>query len=197
MGNRSAPAMARSIFERKMNTISPVKSARSDSQMARLFTWLAIVSGIMFLGALLALPGVHRRNASIHWPGTNGVVSAAGLKVYLQKPYTEPIYELNISYSYVVDGIPRVGNRISFADSIQTFRKDVGLTWLSRSYPVGKAVTVYYDPAAPDFSVLKPGAKDLILIWRCVSGSLAFCLFLSLWMRSRALRKSRAKLPGT
>lgn len=186
--------MARSILKRKIDTILTMKSINT---YPRFFAVLAIVSGIMFVGALLAFPPVHRRNASIHWPNTNGVVSAAGLKVYFQKPYTEPFYELNISYSYVVDGIPRVGNRISFADSIRTFRKDVGLAWLSRNYPVGKAVTVYYDPADPDFSVLTPGAQDLIFIWRWVAGSLAFCLFLSLWMRSRALLRSRAPLPET
>lgn len=185
--------MARSILRREMKTIPPVKSI---STYPRLFTFLAIVSGIMFVGALLALPAVHRRNASIHWPGTNGVVSAAGLKVYIQKPYTEPFYELNISYSYFVDGIPRVGNRISFADSIRTFRKDVGLDWLSRNYPVGKPVTVYYDPANPDFCVLVPGAKDLIFIWRWSVGSLAVCFILALWIRRRAVLRSSAPPSG-
>jgi hypothetical protein len=187
--------MARFILRRKMNTIPAVKSTNARPKEARLFTWLAIASGIMLTGALVAWPPVHRRNASTHWPSTKGVISAAGLKVYFQKPYTEPIYELNVSYSYVVDGIPRVGTRISFADSIRTFRKDTGLVWLSRNYPVGKPVTVYYDRADPDFSVLEPGAQDLVLIWRWVSGALAFCFLLALWMRRRAMRRSSAPLP--
>jgi len=178
-----------------MNTIPTVKSMNATPKEARLFTWLAVVSGIMFIGAPIALLPVHRRNASIHWPNTNGIISAAGLKVYLSKPNIEPSYEPQISYSYVVDGTPRVGTRISFADYIPTFQKAAGIAWLNRNYPVGKAVAVYYDPADPDFSVLEPGAEDLIFIWRWSSGSLAFCFLLALWMRRRALRRSSAPLP--
>lgn len=195
-GKLKLAGMACSIFRLEVNTIPAVKSARPDSPMARLCAWLAIVSGVMFFGALLTMPPVHHRAASAHWPTTNGVISAAGLKLYLHKPHVEPSYEAIISYSYVVEGIPRVGSRISFADSIPTFHKGAGIAWLNRNYPVGKAVTVYYDPADPDFSVLNPGAKDLIFIWLWSSGSLAFCFFLTLWMRARALRRSHNPLPG-
>jgi Protein of unknown function (DUF3592) len=177
-----------------MNTISTVKSANQDSQVARLFAWLAVISGVMFFGMILALPPVHHRSASIHWPSTNGVVRAAGLKLYLHKSNIEPSYRPQIFYSYVVDGIPRVGARISFADYFPTFDKDAGIAWLDRNYPIGKTITVHYDPADPDFSVLEPGAKDLTLIWRWSAGSLAFCFLLALSMRSRALRRSNDPL---
>jgi hypothetical protein len=189
--------MARSIFIREMHTMSAMKSTNARPKEAILFTWLAIISGAMLLGALLAFPSLHHINASTHWPVTNGVISAAGLKLYLHKPNIEPSYEPRICYSYVVDGIPRVGTRISFADSIRTFYKDAGIDWLSRNYPIGKTVTVYYDPADPDFSVLEPGAEDLIFIWRWVAGTLAFCVFLAIWMRSQALRRRQAPTPKT
>ncbi len=188
--------MARSTLRQEMNIIPAVKLTNMFPKEARLFTWLAIVTGLMFLGALLTWPFVHRRNASAHWPTTNGVISAVGLKLSLHKRHIEPCYEATIFYSYVVNGIPCVCNRISFADSIPVFEKDVGIAWLSRNYPVGKVMTVYYDPVDPGFSVLKPGARDLVFIWRWVSGTLAFCFVLALWMRSRARRRTITPLPG-
>src|SRR5215510_175736 len=60
---------------------------------------------------------------------------------------------LGHDYSYAVDGIPRAGTRIDFADSVHVFTKEEALAWLNRNYPVGKQVTVYYDPRNPDLAV--------------------------------------------
>ena len=52
--------------------------------------------------------------------------------------------------------------------------------WLGDHYPVGKTLTVYYDPSNPDVAVLVPGAKDLVFIALWVSIILAGCCFVAL-----------------
>jgi hypothetical protein len=64
----------------------------------------------------------------------------------------QPLFE----YRYEVDGAPFRGSRISFAPTLNRRAFERALITFHR-YPPGKAVTVYYDPAHPERSVLEPG----------------------------------------
>jgi len=113
-----------------------------------------IVSGAMFLGAVVTSPACYRRAKNTQWPTADGVVRSAGLKTYSHKPHRTPFFTPLVSYSYNVEGVPRVGAKINFADSKPVFSREEGMAWLERNYPIGKQVTVYYDPGDPDLAVL-------------------------------------------
>jgi hypothetical protein len=69
-----------------------------------------------------------------------------------------PSERLRVTYAFSVDGREHVGDRIAFGDALWGWTRDrehVG--WRMSRYPVGAAVTVYYDPARPERCTLTRG----------------------------------------
>jgi hypothetical protein len=149
---------------------------------------LLSVSAVMTLIGVCFLPTCYHRDNSGAWPTTPGVVRDAALKTTFQKPGTTPRFSPLVCYSYTVDGIPRANTRIDFGDTVRQ-TKDEALAWVNRNYPVGKAVTVYYDSKNPDLAVLVPGARDLVLIGWFFTGTAAFCCIASLLLFLRQKRR--------
>ena len=100
------------------------------------------------------------------------------------------ISETTGSGATYVDGIPRASTRIDFTNSPK-FPKAEALAWLNQNYPVGKKVTVYYDPDDPDLAVLVPGAKDSIFDGWTAVVTAASCWLVS-WVFLILERKRRA-----
>lgn len=150
---------------------------------------LVFVSALMTLVAFGFLPACYHRHGSSRWPTTPGVVSTVALKKHFQKPRTRAYFSPFVCYNYTMEGIPRAGTRIDFADSVRIFPKEEALAWLNKNYPVGKEVTVYYDPKNPDLAVLVPGAKDLILICWSVIATAAICCAVSIVILIRQKRR--------
>lgn len=169
--------------------MNAVQSQRQWADETNVFKWLAIVCAVVFLVGVAALPAVYRRDQSTRWPTTTGTIDLNGLKTTFKKPHLPTRYKAIVGYHYTVDGIPRAGTRISFADSIPTFEKEAGLAWLDQNYPAGKTVTVYYSPTDPDFAVLEPGASELMSIIRWWLVTMACCVRLSAVMHRRARRR--------
>jgi len=154
--------------------------------------WLMVISGLMFLaGLVFFLPAAIRRDRSTHWPTSQGIISASGLKTRLHKPNMEPFFTPNVVYSYNVAGIPRSGTRIDFADGQLVLHKEEAIRWLETNYPIGKTVTVYHHPSNPDNAVLVPGAKDLILICAASMATTAVCCVFCFVM----CRRAKARIP--
>jgi len=155
-----------------------------------IFKWLTVICGVLLLTTLaFLLPASLRYDRSTSWPTTPGVVSATGLKLYLEKSHIAPSFSPVVCYTYTANGIQRVGTRIDFSDTVLAFPQDQAMVWLGDHYPVGKTLTVYYNPSNPDTSVLVPGAKDLVFIALWASVVLAACCFGALAMYFRARRK--------
>lgn len=191
--------MNRISISRPHSTKGPVITALrrmkpSDQRFPTVLKGLVVASAAATLISLGFLPASYHRDSSTHWPTTSGVVSAVALKTSFQKPHVRPYFSPSICYSYTVDGIPRASTRIDFADLVRWFPKEEALAWLDQNYPVGKKVTVYYDPKNPDLAVLVPGATDLVFIcWSCV-GTSASCLVASWVLLIR--QKKRLALEG-
>jgi Protein of unknown function (DUF3592) len=157
-------------------------------KFSTLLKGLVIVSAVMTLVALCFLPAAYHRNDSTRWPTTSGVVRATALTTSFEKPHTTTEFSPFLSYSYAVDGIPRASTRIDFADRVQ-LPKEQALAWLDRNYPIGKQVTVFYDPKNPDLAVLVPGANELVFICWCGAGTAAFCCAASSLLLTRQKRR--------
>jgi hypothetical protein len=64
-------------------------------------------------------------------------------------------YEIELAYSYTVDGKRFRGDRMQVFGVSHKFEDDAQEH--ARQYPVGKAVPVYYNPDDPEDAVLEPG----------------------------------------
>jgi hypothetical protein len=107
------------------------------------------------------------------WLRTEGVVVVSDLQRSRDTDagYT---YRPEISYSYSVGGHDFVASRPKFGAG-------VWLSWsgpavrTTRKYPAGGLVTVWYDPADPQESVLETGVSTLV--WASLAGGLLILAF--------------------
>jgi hypothetical protein len=98
------------------------------------------------------------RQAS-RWPSTTGNVIASGVRSTKNKPGdpgynfgdTEVSNEPNVEYEYQVAGRKYRCRRITIGEKTSSFE----LESILQKYPVGQAVTVYYNPADPNKAVLE------------------------------------------
>lgn len=107
--------------------------------------------------------------ASSSWPTTEGRVVRSSLEERRDEGKRQ--VTADIGYEYELDGKAFTGTRVWFGDDYWSspgaeFRDAVA------RYPVGRPLEVHYDPAAPDESVLEPGAT-----W---SSSIAYVLGLAM-----------------
>lgn len=81
-----------------------------------------------------------------------------------------------IVYGYVVNGTSYLSSRVQFMNVVSgssTFRDSLAKN-ISEEYPVGKTVTVYYDPDNPEDAVLEPGVGFAIIVC-LVIGTFVYC----------------------
>jgi hypothetical protein len=114
--------------------------------------WLAILGALTLLSCL-AMPRHFKAKGSALWPQVKGVITTSHLEVSYFKQMKG--YYGVIEYNYTVGEAHFHGTRLSF-NRVHLAVEDA---WqrIVDSYPVGKQVTVYYDPKNPGFAVLEPG----------------------------------------
>ncbi len=112
----------------------------------------AVGGGIAFFKGL---PTVIQARASTDWPTTKGVVTSS--KVISSHSDGSTTYRAEVLYKYTIKGEKLESERVWFGDGISTSGgKDARKT--VRDYPVGKKVTIYYDPDDLLETCLLPGA---------------------------------------
>ncbi|PWH15740.1 MAG: hypothetical protein DDG60_05315 [Anaerolineae bacterium] len=133
------------------------------------------------LGLFLLLLGfVQQRQALVlrTWPSTAGVVVASEVRSFRQwKDNVErTFYTPGIVYRYGVDGREYTADRYSLEAETHWGRPELAQTVLDR-FPVGSAVTVYYNPQAPAEAVLVRRLTGAWLVWALA----VVLLLLALW----------------
>jgi hypothetical protein len=135
------------------------------------------------------------RNVQVirEWPSTEGEILSGNVtehrvrrlpltrREYYQGDRYQYRYSSSISYGYTVDGQGFVSSQISMAKKFDAYlstfsgRGDAAYegTWLAK-YPVGKHVTVYYDPNDPANALLERDEAWLAYLFFAVAGVLAF-----------------------
>lgn len=124
--------------------------------------------GLIFLGLVIAVAGIISMapaRASVKWTETGGEIITKR-PVQPGAPTASPI-----RYRYTVREKVYTGSRFSF-------RGEPSQMVLARFTP-GQVVRVYYDPSAPDRSVLEPGVNPAYY-WPVGIGGLFFVLGLIL-----------------
>ena len=94
--------------------------------------------------------------ASASWPTADGVVTISGVSRSTDADGADS-YSPEVTFRYTVNNVDQTNKTIKFGENSYSSRKKA--EGIAAGYPVGKNVTVYYDPEKPDRSVLEPGVS--------------------------------------
>ena len=157
-----------------------------DSESRTILTSFIWIFGLGGLGGILyaVFDGLRSRR-SAGWPSTSGRVVESEFRLFREQrsgPHDHrerpPNALAHMRYEYHVAGRRYIGHRIRWTDV--RLGESAASEWIA-AYPVGRAVTVHYDPAAPQKAVLEPGAAVAGSCSLIVGG--AFFLGIALVMR--------------
>jgi hypothetical protein len=114
--------------------------------------FLLIGLGLSFWGWTI----LQNARASASWPIAEGRVTNSEVN-HTTDAEGGDSYSPEITYTYAVNDTNHNNSTIKFGENSYSSRKKA--EEILSNYPVGKNVTVYYDPEKPDRSVLEPGVS--------------------------------------
>ncbi|MBU2257070.1 MAG: DUF3592 domain-containing protein [Gammaproteobacteria bacterium] len=116
----------------------------------------------MALAAFFAAKEALEMGASTEWPETHGVITSSQILRENRKDYGNDsrrtstyhyAYSVQVQYAYQVNAIAYTGKRIRVRS--HTYSLESLAQRELAEYPAGKTIKVYYNPEAPERSVLK------------------------------------------
>jgi len=140
--------------------------AKQSSEVGGIEPRLAVlvVLALLFVVSCASLPQYLRIRKSPQWPTVQGVITVS--ETLFHHGRFEG-YTGNIRYRYRVGDKEYLGTRLSF-EAVHLGTQDNWRQVLA-PYPLGKTVTVFYDPAHPDVAVLEPGlVGELSLLFKLI-----------------------------
>jgi hypothetical protein len=124
-----------------------------------------LFSGIGLLLILLQQNSKKKAAKSLSWPEVTGTIIksevAVGESVFGgddDQGQSQPMYSPEVSYTYQVGETLYTSNRISFAGKTSYSKPDKAEA-VTRQFPEGSKVAVFYDPDKEDVAVLERSAK--------------------------------------
>lgn len=139
---------------------------RKSSPVANLIVGIAFIVGAWQINTHFSVPMAEEAKTSESWPTSTGVITYSDVNQTVDDGTT--MYSAEINYQFNVENKSFTGNKISLASggtstsSLREIKKDL------QKYPIGKEVTVYYDPELPNNAVLIPGANTYTKIIKYV-----------------------------
>ena len=126
---------------------------------------IVVLPGILALiGAIMIFSSVRARKAAERaatWPSIQGTVTSAELVTHRHhnsKTHTTSYtYEPKVEYSYSVLGTTYSGKKLAYGPT--SYAENKAKELMAR-YPLGQAVSVYYNTEDPAESVLNPAAPN-------------------------------------
>jgi hypothetical protein len=120
---------------------------------------IAIFCALLIVGGVLVVVRGYRiicqARASASWQPTTGLILRSQLVAMSDSEGTS--YAADVQYSYGVQGAEYTGNRIYFGDDMWSMPFIRSARKYTERYPVGRRITVYYDPRNPCAAILEPG----------------------------------------
>lgn len=110
-----------------------------------LFVWLM---GMSYMRA------VEQRD----WPQVEGVVLSSEIEEYKHDEFSPMEYRMNILYGYEWQGERKTGERYGFRGNPK-YNKRNKIAGMVETFPSGKKITVYVNPADKNFTILKTDSK--------------------------------------
>jgi Protein of unknown function (DUF3592) len=160
------------------STGSTFKPTVSSGVQGRKGKNLGILTLSMFAAGivLVAFGGYEIKGSreSGNWPSAQGTISSSSVSKRTTRDSnnrTKKTYYPKVGYHYQVDGRKYISHRIAFGTG-ETGGSEKWARKIVNKYPVGKTVTVYYNPQDPNYGVLESG-----FTWRSVIIFLSGILF--------------------
>ena len=144
------------------------------------FNWQSVVPFVRILGYLfiagtpfLLLFGLYRYfhgKSTQKWPSTKGKITVSALKKHqeLQTKYDRRagfkpqwLYRHEFEYKYKVDGKIYTSSKMVYGQTPVDMNEAKAYALLEQ-YPLGKVITVYYNPKRPSEAVLVPNVPDTV-----------------------------------
>ena len=124
---------------------------------------------ILFSGIGILLIFFHQKNKrkaekSLAWPETKGTVIKSEVVVGESvfggddDGQSQPMYSAEVNYTYQVDDMVFTSERVSFAGKTSYSKPDKAEA-VTRQYPEGSTIRVFYDPEKREVAVLERSAK--------------------------------------
>jgi hypothetical protein len=133
------------------------------------FVFLALLVGWVVF-AVIWTRGVIEVEEARSWPTVQGTITVQSIsKVTNNRKWsTSYTYRPKVEYVYypTQDGRRRFGTRIHTAD--EPARSQEWAQERLSAFPVGKSVTVYYNPASPNVALLEPGINSVDWFKACM-----------------------------
>jgi hypothetical protein len=171
---------------------------RAVLALAQLYSVAGLLWLMLAIAALFAEPNLRRAThgkASVGWPSTTGQI--IGSRLVTDHGSEDERYRAAVRYGYSVDGVRHVGDRVRF---YYRWRFDdhyydrAFVEEIVSRYPVGREVKVYYQPGAPENSVLEPGLVRVELVTgRVALGFMGLAVVLLLFMAGCRLHAWRLR----
>ncbi len=133
------------------------------------FLGLFIFGTLAIWITLNVFSGVSSSLRSEHWPKAPAQIVSSGVVIGSANVATRWIP--HVEYVYVVGHTSYRSSRIRFLMS--PFYQEENASAVTAPYPVGRSISVAYDPAAPKESVLEPGPPPGV--WKQMLIALFFC----------------------
>lgn len=129
--------------------------------------FVTIFAGIGIFMLVKYFQDKKKAEESQSWTGTSGQVTQAYVRESETRDsdgYLTKSYYPEVRYTYQVMGVAYSGDKISFGGSVGGNRKKADA--VVAQYPVGKVLTIYYDPNNPADAVIerKMGSKGFLII---------------------------------
>jgi len=119
--------------------------------------------------------------ASASWPSVEGRVISSEVTRSTDADGAVS-YSPEVTYSYTVENASYTNGRIKFGENAYGNRNKA--EEIAANYPVGRTVTVYYEPEQPALSVLEPGVTAGSFIVLCIG---VFFVIISLMIAPLAM----------
>lgn len=123
---------------------------------------VSFIVGAWLINTHFSIPMVEEAKTSESWPAAPGIITHSDVDQSMDDG--KAMYAAEINYEFAVENKSYIGNKISLSSgnsktsSLREVKKDL------QEYPIGKEVTVYYDPELPNNAVLKTGADTFTYI---------------------------------
>lgn len=146
--------------------------------------------GLLLVAALFLLRETYFGVVSEYWPTAPGTIDHSSIAEHYgtDADDNETVsYFAEVRYSYSVDHRYYEGDRVSFGGKSSSDSEDLIARSISTKYPVGRPVSVRYDPTHPQRAVLEPGVNlGLVLLhivfWG-IGGGVLFKLVQRRWLQ--------------
>lgn len=131
----------------------------SQLRVTLLFSGILTIGGVALV--LFGISFLKDANASKNWPVAPGQVQATRPQRDTSSRKYNATYHYAVTYRYEVSGKSYTNDRYSLGDGPTASKRfqnqGEAIAAARQDYPVGQAIDIYYNPAEPSSSVIKPG----------------------------------------